>query len=117
MTAIQRRTLARLTVLLVVAAQLADLATFGIVARIVGPHGELGPLGRVYAAGGFGPVAAAKILALLAVMCIFALYSRRVGSPRRLALVVALVGLIGAATNVLGIIDAGAAARVIAFGL
>ncbi len=62
-------------------------------------------------------MAAAKILALLAVLCILALYSRRVGSPRRLALVVALVGLIGAATNVLGIIDAGSAARAIAFGL
>ena len=40
-TAAQRRSLARVTVLLVIAAQLADLATFGIVARIAGPEGEL----------------------------------------------------------------------------
>jgi hypothetical protein len=115
-TAAQRRSLARVTVLLVIAAQLADLATFGIVARIAGPEGELGPMGRVYADGGFAPVAMAKLLALLAVLVIFTLYTRRVGSPRRLALLVACVGLFGALTNVLGILDAGAAARVVAFG-
>jgi hypothetical protein len=109
-TAAQRRSLARVTVLLVIAAQLADLATFGIVARMAGPDGELGPLGRVYADGGFAPVAMAKLLALLAVMLIFTLYTRRVGSPRRLALIVAAVGLFGAATNVLGIINVHAAA-------
>ncbi len=113
MTASQRRSLARVTVLLVVAAQLADLATFGMAARVAGPSGELGPLGTVYEVGGFGPVAAAKILALLAVMCIFALYTRRVGSPRRLALIVAGVGLFGALTNVIGVLGAGAAAAVL----
>ena len=117
MTASQRRSLARVTVLLVVAAQLADLATFGMAARVAGPSGELGPLGTVYEVGGFGPVAAAKVLALLAVMCIFALYTRRVGSPRRLALIVAGVGLFGALTNVIGVLSAGTAAAVLTVGL
>ena len=65
--------------------------------RVAGPAGELGPLGGVYAAGGFAPVAMTKLLALLAVLVIFTLYTRRVGSPRRLALMVAVVGLFGAA--------------------
>ena len=46
-------------------------------------------------------------------MCIFALYTRRVGSPRRLALIVAGVGLFGALTNVIGVLGAGAAAAVL----
>jgi hypothetical protein len=106
MTASQRQSLARVTVLLVVVAQLADLASFGMVARLAGPEGELGPLGDVYAVGGFAPVAATKLLGLLAVMVIFALYTRRVGSPRRLALMVAGVGLLGALTNVAGLLSA-----------
>jgi hypothetical protein len=109
--------LARVTVLLVVAAQLVDLASFGMVARIAGPAGELGPLGNVYEAGGFAPVAAAKILGLLAVLVIFSLYTRRVGSPRRLALVVAGIGLFGAVTNVVGILDAATWSGVRVLGL
>ena len=106
-----------MTVLLVIAAQLVDLASFGLVASLLGPAGEAGPLGRVYAAGGFAPVAATKILGLLAVMCIFALYTRRVGSPRRLALVVTTIGLFGALTNVMGMLGPGVAATAIALGL
>jgi hypothetical protein len=106
MTAVRRESLARLTILLVVVAQLADLASFGIVARALGPAGELGPLGAVYASGGFPPVAAVKLLGVLAVFIVLALYGRRVGSPRRLALVVAGIGLFGALTNVAGIVDA-----------
>ena len=117
MTASQRRSLARVTVLLVITAQLADLATFGMVARIAGPEGELGPLGEVYASGGFAPVAAAKLLALLAVMVIFALYTRRVGSPRRLALMVAGVGLFGAMTNVAGMLGAASLAGIRVIGV
>ena len=116
MTAVERRSLARVTVLLVIAAQLVDLASFGLVARLLGPAGEVGPLGEVYAAGGFAPVAATKILGLLAVMCILALYTRRVGSPRRLALMVAAVGLFGAMTNVMGMLGPGVAATAIALG-
>ena len=117
MTASQRQSLARVTVLLVVTAQLADLASFGMVARIAGPEGELGPLGEVYASGGFAPVAAAKLLALLAVMVIFALYTRRVGSPRRLALMVAGVGLFGAVTNVAGMLGAASLAGIRVIGV
>ena len=116
MTAIQRQSLARVTVLLVIAAQLVDLASFGLVARMLGPAGEVGPLGEVYAAGGFGPVAATKILGLLAVMCIFALYTRRVGSPRRLALMVVVIGLFGALTNVMGMLGPGVVATATALG-
>ena len=116
-TALQRRSLARVTVLLVIAAQLIDLATFGLAVRVAGPAGELGPLGGVYAAGGFAPVAMTKLLALLAVLVIFTLYTRRVGSPRRLALMVAVVGLFGAATNVFGLLDAGMGAGLFALGL
>jgi hypothetical protein len=116
-TALQRRSLARVTVLLVIAAQLIDLATFGLAVRVAGPAGELGPLGGIYAAGGFVPVASVKLLGLLAVLVIFALYTRRVGSPRRLALIVAAIGLFGAATNVLGLMDAGMSAGMVAFGL
>ncbi len=99
--------------LLVIAAQLIDLATFGLVARALGPAGEVGPLGAVYAAGGFAPVAAVKLLGLLAALCIFALYGRLVGSPRRLALLVAVVGLVGAATNVVGLLGAGSTALIV----
>lgn len=117
MTASQRRSLARVTVLLVVGAQLADLASFGMVARVAGSAGELGPLGAVYASGGFAPVAAAKLLGLLAVMVIFALYTRRVGSPHRLALMTAGVGLFGALTNVAGILGAASLAGIRVIGV
>jgi len=106
MTAVHRGSLARLTILLVVVAQLADLASFGMVVRALGPAGELGPLGAVYASGGFPPVAAVKLLGVLAVFIILALYARRVGSPRRLGLIVAGIGVFGAITNVAGMVDA-----------
>jgi hypothetical protein len=94
-------------VLVAMAAQMVDLASFGMIARAAGPGGELGPLGDVYADGGFGPVIAAKVLGLLAILCIFALYRLRVGSPRPLALIVAAFGIVGAASNVLGILRLG----------
>ena len=117
MTASQRVSLARVTVLLVVGAQLVDLASFGMVMRVASPEGELGPLGDVYASGGFAPVAAAKLLGLLAVMVIFALYTRRVGSPRRLALMVTGVGLFGAMTNVAGMLGAASLAGIRVIGV
>jgi len=106
MTAVHRGSLARLTILLVVVAQLADLASFGMVARALGSDGELGPLGGIYASGGLVPVAAVKLLGLLAVCIILALYARRVGSPRRLGFIVAGIGVFGAITNVAAMVDA-----------
>jgi hypothetical protein len=106
MTGARTRSAARVVVLLVIGAQLADLASFGMVARALGPAGELGPLGAVYAAGGFVPVAAVKLLGLAAALCLLALYDRIVGSPRRPALVVAAIGLLGAATNLASILGA-----------
>ena len=96
-----------LELLLVVAAQLADLVTFGIAARLVGPSGEIGPLRSVYLNGGFGALTAAKLLALGAMLCVIALYARFVGRPRRLALLAAAAGIFGAATNVVGVVAAG----------
>jgi hypothetical protein len=97
------RHLSRIALLLVITAQLADLATFGIAARLMGPAGELGPLRFVYSAGGFDAVAATKLAAVGAMLTILALYERLVGSPRHLALLVSVAGVLGAATNVLAI--------------
>lgn len=95
-----------LTLLLVVTAQLLDLATFGIAAHVAGPAGELGPLRSIYLAGGFAPVVLTKLLGISAVLCIFALWERLVGSARGIALLVAAVGVFGAATNLVGIVGA-----------
>jgi hypothetical protein len=83
----------RLLVLLVVASQLADVATFGLAVRAQGIGGELGPLAGLYTSGGFGAVALAKCAAIGVALAILA----RLRS-RRLALLVATVGVFGAAT-------------------
>jgi hypothetical protein len=94
----------RLTLLLMVTAQLADLATFGIAAAHVGVSGEIGPLGDLYRSGGFAPVAMAKALAIGAMFTMVSIYWRRTGHGRWLALLVAGVGLFGALTNVLAMV-------------
>ncbi len=112
MTGHRAATVTRLTLLLVVAAQLLDLATFGIAAHVAGPAGELGPLRSIYLSGGFAPVVLTKMLGLAAVLCIFALWERLVGSARAIALLVAAVGIFGAATNLLGIVGALASSQI-----
>ena len=95
-----RRGLPRLTLLLLVTAQLADLATFGLAVRESGIGGEAGPLRIVYVMGGFGAVAFAKLIGVAVMIVIIQLYSRRTGGGRWLAIVVAVMGILGALTNV-----------------
>lgn len=84
-------------VMLVVTAQLADLATMGLALRR-DPTGEANPaMVALLGWGGFGVVALAKVAAIVALLVIMA----RLRS-RRLALFVAAVGIFGAATNVVG---------------
>jgi hypothetical protein len=92
------------TLFLAVTAQLADLATFGVTARALGPAGELGPLGALYRQGGFDAVAFAKVLGLAAMLLVVNYYARRIGGGRRLALLIALAGVFGALTNVLALV-------------
>ena len=77
-----------------------------MVGQAAGPHGELGPLREVYISSGFGHVAAVKVLGLSAMVTILALYERLVGPPRKLALLAATIGLIGAVTNIVGLLGA-----------
>ena len=99
-----RRGLPRLTLLLLVTAQLADLATFGLAVRESGIGGEVGPLRILYYVGGFGAVACAKLIGVAVMMVIIQLYSRRTGGGRWLALVVAVMGILGAMTNVVALL-------------
>ncbi|MGC8634496.1 MAG: hypothetical protein ACP5VP_07515 [Candidatus Limnocylindrales bacterium] len=96
--------LPRLSLLLLVTAQLADLATFGLAVRTLGIGGEIGPLRIVYRMAGFGGVAVAKLVAVLVMIVILELYSRRTGGGRWLAVVVAAMGILGALTNVLSLL-------------
>jgi hypothetical protein len=88
----------RTLALLVITAQLADLALMGLAVRAQGIGGEIGPLRAVYLAGGFGAVAAAKVAAIVVVLAILA----RLRS-RRLALLVATVGVVGAASGLVAL--------------
>ncbi len=99
-----RRGLPRLTLLLLVTAQLADLATFGLAVRESGIGGEAGPLRIAYRMGGFGAVASAKLIGVLVMIAVIQLYSRRTGGGRWLAIVVAVMGILGALTNVLALL-------------
>ena len=99
-----RQGLPRITLLLLITAQLADLATFGVAVHALGIDGEIGPLRVVYRMAGFGGVALAKLLALAAMIVILELYNRRTGGGRWLGIVVALMGILGAATNVLALL-------------
>jgi hypothetical protein len=91
----------RLLVLLVVASQLADVATFGLAVRAQGIGGELGPLAGLYTSGGFGAVALAKCAAIGVAALILLRLSPRYQRP--LALLVATVGVFGAATGLVAI--------------
>ena len=86
----------RLAVLLVVTAQLADLAMLGLAQG----HGtEVGPLAPLLASGGYGAVVVAKCVAIAAMLAILA----RLRS-RRLALLAATAGVIGAATGLAALV-------------
>jgi hypothetical protein len=67
----------RILVLLVVASQLADVATFGLAVRAQGIGGELGPLAGLYTSGGFGAVALAKCAAIGVALGLLAWLGRR----------------------------------------
>jgi hypothetical protein len=84
--------------LLALTAQLEDLATFGLVVRAQGIGGEIGPLRLLYAVGGFDAVALAKCAAIGVIVWMLGRLSAR--HQRPLALLVALLGVFGAATNV-----------------
>jgi hypothetical protein len=91
-----------LTLLLVVICQLADLVTFNVAVATFGPSGELGPLGLVYRAGGFWAVALVKISLITVVATVLVRYPwQRLRTRRKIALLVGVVGLLGALTNVL----------------
>jgi hypothetical protein len=99
-----RDSLPRITLLVLITAQLADLATFGLAVRVLGIADEIGPLRVVYRMGGFGAVAFAKLLAVAVMIAILELYSRRTGHGRWLAIVVAVMGVFGALTNILALL-------------
>ncbi len=101
---LSRGALPRLTMLLLITAQLADLATFGLAVRTHGIADEVGPLRMVYLVGGFGGVALAKLAALGVMIAILEIYSRRTGHGRWLAILVAAMGVFGALTNILALV-------------
>ncbi len=93
------------TALIVIMAQLADLITFNFAVETFGPSGELGPLGLVYRVGGFWAVAIVKLGLIGAVVAVLARYPwRSLATRRRVALVVAAIGVVGALTNVLAFV-------------
>ena len=99
-----RDSLPRITLLVLITAQLADLATFGLAVRVLGIADEIGPLRMVYHLGGFGAVAFAKLLAVAIMIAILEIYSRRTGHGRWLAILVAMMGVFGALTNILALL-------------
>ncbi len=99
-----RDSLPRITLLVLITAQLADLATFGLAVRVLGIADEIGPLRVVYGVGGFGAVALAKLLAVAVMIAILEVYSRRTGHGRWLAILVAAMGVFGAITNILALL-------------
>ena len=99
-----RDSLPRITLLVLITAQLADLATFGLAVRVLGIADEIGPLRVVYSMGGFGAVALAKLLAVAIMIAILEVYSRRTGHGRWLAIIVAAMGVFGAITNILALL-------------
>jgi hypothetical protein len=90
------------TLLLVGLCQLADLISFNFAVQTFGPGGELGPLGLVYEATGFLGVAVVKLGLIAIVMAVLARYPwQRLATRRRMALIVAAIGVFGAFTNVM----------------
>jgi hypothetical protein len=89
------------TLLLVALCQIADLITFSFAVAEHGPQGELGPLGLVYRAGGFWAVALVKLGIVGIVLAILSRYPwQRMATRRHVALIVAIIGVFGAFTNV-----------------
>ena len=89
---------------LVALCQLADLVTFNFAVERHGPSGELGPLGLVFRIGGFWAVAAVKVGLIGIVMIVLARYPwQRISTRRRIALIVAGIGMFGAVTNILAL--------------
>jgi hypothetical protein len=90
------------TLVVLAMCQLADLITFNFAVEMYGPSGELGPLGLVYRAGGFWAVAFVKLGLIGIVTTVLARYPwQRLATRRRLALIVAAIGIVGAWTNTL----------------
>lgn len=93
------------TLLLVALCQLSDLITFNFAVETFGPSGELGPLGMVYRIGGFWAVAIVKLSLIGVVMTVLARYPwQRLATRRRVALIVAAIGVAGAFTNSLAFV-------------
>jgi hypothetical protein len=87
--------------LLIATSQITDLVTFNMAVQRFGPQGELGPLGIVYRAAGIGAVAFVKLGLIGVVMTVLARYPwQRYSTRRRLAIIVAAIGVFGALTNV-----------------
>ena len=86
--------------LLVITAQLADLALMGLA---LGHGTEVGPLAPLLASGGYGAVALVKVAGMAAMLAILALYQRRTGHGRRLALLAGWAGVVGAASGLAAI--------------
>ena len=93
------------SMVLVALCQLADLITFNFAVATFGPSGELGPLGLVYRMGGFWAVAVVKLGLIGLVLAVLARYPwQRLATRRRIALIVAVIGVVGAFTNTLAFI-------------
>ena len=93
------------TLLLVALCQMADLITFSFAVAEHGPAGELGPLGLVYRAGGFWAVALVKLCIVGIVLAVLSRYPwRRTATRRHVALIVAIIGVFGAFTNVVAFV-------------
>lgn len=90
------------TLLLVALCQIADLITFSFAVVEHGPEGELGPLGLVYRAGGIWAVALVKLGIVGIVLAILSRYRwQRPATRRHVALIIAIIGVFGAFTNVI----------------
>lgn len=97
------RDIASLAPILIVlaAAQLLDLVTFAFAVDRWGIQGELGPLGAVYEMAGYWAVAAVKVAMIGLVMLAMVRFRwQNPATPRRVGLVAAAIGALGAATNV-----------------
>ena len=102
----------RVHVGLIVAAHLADLATFALAVGLLGISGEIGPLRAVYVDyGGLPAVACVEVAGLGLMLALLRGYQQRVAgrvtarvSVRALCLVAAAAGLVGATTNVVAVI-------------
>jgi hypothetical protein len=91
-----------LTLLVLGLCQVADLLTFNMAVVAFGPARELGPLGMVYQAGGIAAVAFVKLGLVFIIMTALRWYPwRQFATRRRMALLMAVIGVFGALTNLL----------------